>query len=114
MKLARPTGKRDENEIKEAIQSFLDGEKTEAIADKHGVTQPTISYWLHKHGKRLFGDKFKLRKPGRPPMAKPSRRDKEILSMRADGRTMSYIAGEFGITRSRVSKIIETWKGRGC
>jgi len=111
--MARPKGKRDEAEIKSAIEEFMAGEKLTDIAERRGVSQPTISYWLRKWGTHYFPAQFKLRKQGRRMATEPTARDKKIMKAIASGRTFGEVAKKHGISRTRVAAICETWASRG-
>lgn len=42
---------------------------------------------------------------------KPSDRDLEILRLREEGGNMEAIGEQFGITKQRVSQVIQKWRG---
>jgi hypothetical protein len=111
--MSRPPGHRDEIEIRQCIEEFAHGAKQKALAEKFGVKQPTISYWLHRFGKKFMGPKFRVRKQGRPKLPEPSARDKEIIAKCAAGLSFSDAATEYGITPTRVCAICNLWVRRG-
>jgi hypothetical protein len=78
------------------------------IAAKHGVTEPTIVYWVMKFG---VDRGIELRKPGCRPRAVPSVRDRRILR-RASEVPYDMVAEEFGVTRQRVGRIVSIWRKR--
>lgn len=110
--MARPTGHRDEAEIRQCIEEFAQGAKQKDLATKYGVRQPTISYWVRAYGKKVMGTKFRFRSQGRPKLSQPSDRDKEILRLVAEGSRYSDIARKFGISDSRVGAICDLWVKR--
>lgn len=113
MMMSRPPGHRDETEIRQCIEEFAHGAKQKDLAEKFGVSQPTISYWITTFGEKFMGKKFKFRKQGRPQLKEPSQRDKDILVAVAKGEKYSDIAIRYGITSARVWSVCNTWVGRG-
>jgi transposase len=111
--MARPKGKRPEAEIRSAIEEFMAGEKLNAIADRYGVRQPTVSYWIHKWGEAFFPGQFKLRKQGRRKDLAPNKRDQNIMRMVVEGKSSGQIAMKYAISRTRVAAICKTWGSRG-
>jgi hypothetical protein len=109
--MARPKGKRDVAEIKSAIEECMAGATLTSIAERRGVSQPTISYWLHKWGK-VYYPTFKLRKQGRRQAVVPTKRDQRILKAIASGRTFGEVANKHRISRTRVASICKTWADR--
>jgi len=114
--MARPKGKpRAMKDIRQAVEMYIAGEKMDDIAEKFGVTQPTVSYWMKRHGKSLGHDRYiqSIRKQGRRQDAEPSERDQEIVCKALMGVPAAQIAKNKGITRARASYIFKTWVSRG-
>jgi transposase len=111
--MARPTGRRDELEIRQCIEEFAHGAKQKDLAKKYGVRQPTISYWVHTFGEKFMGPKFKVRKQGRPKLTEPSDRDKDVISLVANGATYKVVTDKYGLSSARINEICTTWTERG-
>lgn len=112
--MARPAGKpRAMADIREAITMYKANVKVADIAEKFGVTQPTISYWVRRHGSSIGGKSFKVRKQGRRKNDAPCARDAEIMQMAGMGVPQVVLARILAVTRSRVSYIVKTWTKRG-
>ena len=111
--MSRPPGHRDQTEIRQCIEEFAHGAKQKDLADKFGVSQPTISYWISTFGEAVMGKKCKFRKQGRPKLKEPSQRDKDILVSVASGEKYGDVAARYGITHARVWSICNTWVKRG-
>lgn len=110
--MARPNGRRDEAVIKTAIDRFMRGDKLDDIAETAGVKQPTVSYWLRKHGLKLYGKGFRLRKQGRRKATQPNSRDKDIMKKLAAGMPTTVLADDYGLSRTRIAAICNTWIAR--
>jgi len=94
--MSRPPGHRDQTEIRQCIEEFAHGAKQKDLAEKFGVSQPTISYWIRTFGDAIMGKKFKFRKQGRPKLKEPSQRDKDILKSVAAGTKYGDVAAHYG------------------
>ena len=102
-------------DIRKAVALYIAGEKMNDIAAKFGITQPTVSYWVKRHGKNM-GDghsAITMRKRGRRRDKVPCDRDKEIVFLAALGVPAAHIGKEYGFTRARASYIVKTWLSRG-
>lgn len=116
MMMARPKGKpRAAEDIRKAVEMYIAGDKMNDIAAPFGVTQPTVSYWMKRHGKRIGKKRFidAQRKQGRRQDEEPNDRDKEIVYLASLGVPASHLALQNGVSRARASYIIKTWLGRG-
>lgn len=114
--MARPKGKpRAMADINTAVEMYTAGDRMTDIADRFGVTQPTVSYWMQRYGLAIGGRSFvrSKRKQGRRPDVVPNERDQEIMLWASLGMPASHIAQRVGITRARASYIIKTWSKRG-
>lgn len=109
----RPKGARPREHIIAAVKAYMSGELMDDIAARFGVTQPTVSYWIAKHGQRYGGAEFVRRKQGRRADASPSVRDMAILFKAINGVPLASIGREYGLTRARVSHIVKIWGQRG-
>ena len=113
--MARPKGKpRARKDIRQAVKMYIDGVKMTEIATKFGVTQPTISYWVKRHGKSISGERYlkARRKQGRRQDEAPNERDKEIILKIMLGVPAAHIADQNGLSRARASFIVKTWTNR--
>lgn len=116
MMMARPKGKpRAMRDIRQAVEMYIAGAKMTDIAAKFGVKQPTVSYWVRRHGVSLGSKRYvaSIRKQGRRQDKVPNDRDKEIMFRAMMGVPASHLAAEKGITRARASFIVKTWLKRG-
>jgi uncharacterized protein YjcR len=111
--MARPPGHRDDKEVRQCIEEYAHGAKQKDLADKFGVTQPTISYWISTFGAQVMGEKFKFRQQGRPQKKEPSDRDKAIIAAVAQGAKYADLSEMYGITPTRIGAICTLWVGRG-
>ena len=109
----RPKVARPREQIVAAVKAYVAGELMDDIAARFGVTQPTVSYWIAKHGQRYGGAKFVRRKQGRRADTSPSQRDMAILFKAINGVPLASIGREYGLTRARVCYIVKTWGRRG-
>ena len=109
----RPKGARPREQIVAAVKAYVAGELMDDIAARFGVTQPTVSYWIAKHGQRYGGAKFVRRKQGRRADTSPNERDMGILFKAVNGVPLASIGRDYGLTRARVSYILKTWRQRG-
>lgn len=113
--MARPKTKRPMATIRQAVKLYIDGVKMDVIAEKFGVTQPTVSYWVKRHGKTMFGRKYtkSKRQRGRRMDLVPNERDAEIVRQVHVGIPAIRLAEQYGIKRQRASYIAKTWRERG-
>jgi len=114
--MARPKGKpRPMKDLKQAVEMYIAGIKMTEIAAKFGVTQPTVSYWVKRHGNTLGKDRYwkAVRKQGRRQDKVPSDRDRDIVMKALMGMPVSHIGVAMGMTRQRSSYIVKTWLERG-
>jgi transposase len=102
-------------DVKAALESYIAGEKMTVIAARYGVTQPTVSYWVKRHGKSMAGKRYLMskRKQGRRRDTEPNERDKKIILFALLGVPVVRIANAYGVSRSRANFIIATWDERG-
>ena len=100
-------------QIRQCIEEFAHGATQKSLAEKFGVKQPTVSYWVHAFGTQVLGPKFKARKQGRPQLKEPNARDKKILARVAAGERYSDLAKVFGISSARIGSICTLWVSRG-
>ena len=111
--MARPPGQRPRAVIKLAVARYMDDELVQTIASDLGVKQPTISYWMKTHGRKIGGRLFRRRHQGRRIEEAPGARDAEIMSLADCGMPISKIGERFGLSRQRVDFIVQTWTERG-
>lgn len=115
MMMARPKAKRPVKDIRRAVELYICGSKMQDIADMFNVTQPTVTYWVKKHGKSMFGKTYEksVRSQGRRTDEVPNERDKNLIYKAAAGVPVTAQAKELGISRARASYIVKTWIDRG-
>lgn len=114
--MARPKGKpRAMKDIRRAVNMYIDGVKMDDIAAQFGVTQPTVTYWMKRHGESLGRAKFiqSKRKQGRRADTTPGERDADICLKVKLGVPAAQMGTQHGITRARASYIVKTWDKRG-
>lgn len=106
---------RDTAAIFRAVEMYTQGKKVVEIAELFNVSQPTISYWVKEHGKKLFGSQFKSRSQGRHQDETPSDRDKDIILQVLMGMPCVRVAEQQKpeLSRARISYIVNTWINRG-
>jgi hypothetical protein len=104
-------------DIRQAVERYIAGDKMNDIAAHFGVTQPTVSYWVKRHGLTIGAARYKkaLRHRGRRMDKEPSKRDQEIILFSALGVPFSDIIKGKGyeVSRARIGYIVKTWKKRG-
>lgn len=113
--MARPKGKpRPMKDIRQAVAMYVAGTRMKDIADTFGVTQPTVSYWVTRHGDLpMVGGKLPARRKGRRTMQKPNERDAGIISAVNLGVPAHVVVKWVGMSRQRVNHILKTWEKRG-
>jgi len=85
------------------IQDYKSGKLTQIkLAQRHGVSNATISVWLRKSG--IAGNSR-----GRPQFEKPSSRQQEMLRQ-VQKDTFAVVAERFGVTKQYVSKLLQRWQ----
>lgn len=114
--MARPKGKpRAMKDIRQAVKMYIDGVKMDDIAAKFHVTQPTVSYWMKRHGEDIGKGDFiqAQRKQGRRAETAPNERDAKIMTLVALGVPAAKVGQDHGLARQRAWFIVKTWTDRG-
>lgn len=73
------------------VEQYQAGRSSQSLADELGLSNTTINDYLARHG-------CKRRSPGRPRTS-----DQPVVDLRRQGKTMTEISAELGISVSNVS-----------
>ena len=97
------------NEVQrqEILHRRRNGETLQAIAERFNRTVPAIWYLCERAKLGVRGNYQSPRYKDR----QRERRNREIMRLRAKGKSLSYIGARFGITRQRVSQICKEIEG---
>lgn len=89
--------------IKRAIvRDYRRGDLLMDVTKRYGVSFTTVLIAARRAG-------VKPRKRGRKKAEVPNKRDQKVLAMLKKGRSSSYVAEKFGVSRQMVSSIKSRW-----
>ena len=90
--------------VRQALRDYVKGDlTTKEIAQRHGVSQSTLTVWASNAG-------LKLRVRGRWKMDEPTEQQAQILEL-AEIHILNYVGRQFGQTKQGIHRIVHRWKG---